>query len=180
MSELNQWLFQAINLSPHTAEGWIGLARFSTHQLPVVMLILPLASLATRRSPWRTLGMELLLAMALAWACARLIQQAWPMPRPFVLELGQLWIAHGASPSFPSTHASVAFAWGALAWWRMAHTRLRWWALVPPLLVAWSRVAVGVHFPIDVLAGLAVGTTSAWLVQRLRPRLLWAPAALPT
>lgn len=65
-----------------------------------------------------------------------------------------------SSPSFPSGHAV-----GAAAFWTAAAVlllplagRAAWTlALVLPLLVALSRVLLGVHYPSDVVAGLFVG-----------------------
>ena len=67
--------------------------------------------------------------------------------------------------SFPSGHAMTAVAvYGLLSlllWQRGRHS----WALLAGLwvpLVALSRVYLGVHYPSDVLASLALGTV--WLV----------------
>ena len=180
MSELNLWLFHAINLTDASPAPLLALARFSSLQLPAMLLVLAVSCLLLTPKRWRKLGLELLVAMALAWLGARLLQHAWPEPRPFVLGLGHLWITHNASPSFPSTHASVAGAFGVLAAWRAPHPALRWLAPVLAGLVAWSRIAVGVHFPVDVAAGLCVGTVAALLVHRLRPRPAPAPVVAPT
>jgi membrane-associated phospholipid phosphatase len=59
------------------------------------------------------------------------------------------------SPSFPSGHAMSAFAVaGAIA---LLAPRLRWPVLGLASLIAFSRVYLGVHFWIDVLAGAALG-----------------------
>lgn len=59
------------------------------------------------------------------------------------------------SPSFPSGHAATAFAVaGAIA---LLAPRLRWPVLGVASLIAFSRVYLGVHFWIDVLAGAALG-----------------------
>lgn len=59
--------------------------------------------------------------------------------------------------SFPSGHGATAVSlFGRIA----AEVRKRWaWTLmiVMPLLIGFSRIAVGVHYPTDVLAGWAVG-----------------------
>ena len=171
MSELNLALFHAINLSPAAPTWLLGLARFASLQLPAVLVALALIGLVVPPKRWSGLAWNLVLAMALAWLGARLLQHGWHMPRPFVLGLGQQWIAHGSSPSFPSTHASVACAFGALAWWRAPRPAVAWAALV---------LAVGVHFPLDVAVGGLVGLSAALLVHRLRPHpptLQVAPAA---
>ena len=73
--------------------------------------------------------------------------------------------------SFPSGHTVTAFVFfGVLAY----HFR-RW---RPPLLAAastagLSRVTVGVHWPIDVIAGAIIGLASAWAAVHLARRLRW-------
>lgn len=62
--------------------------------------------------------------------------------------------------SFPSGHSATAVAmFGSIA----RELRKRWmWtvAVVMALLIGLSRIAVGVHYPTDVLAGWAVGLTA--------------------
>ncbi|GLF99821.1 bifunctional phosphatase PAP2/diacylglycerol kinase family protein [Streptomyces yaizuensis] len=69
--------------------------------------------------------------------------------------------------SFPSGHAAsaAAFATG------VALESRGWGALVAPVAasVAFSRVYTGVHYPSDVLAGLALGAGAAFAVRELVP-----------
>jgi len=73
--------------------------------------------------------------------------------------------------SFPSGHTVTAFVlFGVLAY----HAR-RW--RVPLLAVAalagLSRVMVGVHWPVDVVAGALIGLASAWAGVRIADRWRW-------
>lgn len=75
--------------------------------------------------------------------------------------------------SFPSGHSATAGVFfGVLvcyvrsAWARGALTLLA-------LAVGLSRVAVGVHWPVDVAAGLMGGVMAAWLGIRLADRYRW-------
>ena len=100
--------------------------------------------------------------------------------------MGIQWVAHGARPGFPSMHGTVAFAfWVCLAW---GGFRIAALAVLPAvLLIGWSRICLGVHFPSDILAGALVGTLCAGLVLagwrsahawRGARRLATAPAVL--
>ena len=73
--------------------------------------------------------------------------------------------------SFPSGHSanSMACAW---AIFRTMDKKYGVPALVLALLIALSRLYVGVHFPSDVLAGLIIGGAMSELSLRLLPRML--------
>ncbi len=72
-------------------------------------------------------------------------------------------IATPTTLSFPSAHASTAFA-GALAYSRLGLPALPLYALAAKL--AYSRLYLGVHYPSDVLAGALLGTAVAGVRER--------------
>jgi undecaprenyl-diphosphatase len=57
--------------------------------------------------------------------------------------------------SFPSGHAAGSFAFAFLVW--SSNRRAGWIVIALASLVAASRVALGVHYPSDVIAGAALG-----------------------
>jgi undecaprenyl-diphosphatase len=80
-----------------------------------------------------------------------------PLPRPLV---------HPPSTgSFPSGHSTTAFACATVIAW--ADPRLAAPVFVLAALVAWSRVYVGVHYPLDVVGGAALGVLVATALLRL-------------
>lgn len=72
--------------------------------------------------------------------------------------------------SFPSTHASIAFALAAI----LARKEPSWAGLLylSACLVGWSRIYLGSHYPIDVTAGavfgLAIGHATWWAYRKVR------------
>jgi undecaprenyl-diphosphatase len=104
------------------------------------------------------------LSAGLALGLAQLISHAVDRPRPFVADPSgvHLFTHHVADPGFPSDHATAAFAiavaillrdrrWGAIA-------------LVFACVLAVGRVAMGVHYPSDVLGGAVLGAACALIL----------------
>ena len=64
--------------------------------------------------------------------------------------------------SFPSGDVAFAFSLAVVMWFAVCKNR---WLLilyiVYPIIIMWQRIYIGVHFPIDVLAGAVVGTVCA-------------------
>ena len=89
---------------------------------------------------------------------------------------------HAADAGFPSDHATASFA---IATAIVLRNR-RWGigALVLATLLSLTRVAIGVHYPSDVLAGAALGAASAlalWqppIRRRLHVLADWAGGVL--
>ncbi len=78
------------------------------------------------------------------------------------LEGFRLLIPCGGWWSFPSAHAANAAAMATLLGWR--YPSGKWvWVLVA-LLIGYSRIYVGVHYPLDVLGGWVLGILSALAV----------------
>lgn len=111
--------------------------------------------------------------MGVALALAQLVAHAVDEPRPFeALPNVLLLIPHGADAGFPSDHAVMAgaLAAGLFFAWRL----LGWVTTFFALLLAFARVYVGVHYPQDVLAGLALGAVVVVLIGFLVRPLLGA------
>jgi undecaprenyl-diphosphatase len=67
--------------------------------------------------------------------------------------------------SFPSGHAAASFAAATIL--SFAFPRLAPLLFVLAAAVAWSRVYVGVHYPLDILGGAALGVLVAIALRQL-------------
>lgn len=159
----NQSLFLTLNAGPDTPHWQIAgahlVASAPLFLLPLALLALWCLGKANQRSPL----LRAVVVMACGLAIAQLIGLLWPQPRPFAVGLGHAWIEHAANASFPSDHMTL-FACAALSLLFDASYLLGASLLVLGIAVGLARVYLGIHYPLDLLGGLAVAAVSNSLV----------------
>jgi undecaprenyl-diphosphatase len=64
--------------------------------------------------------------------------------------------------SFPSSHAATSMAVAVIL--SLLFRRVNPWIYLLPVMVGWSRIYAGKHFPLDVVAGWGVGLLSVLAV----------------
>ena len=105
------------------------------------------------------LGIEFLL-------CNVLLKNLFAMPRPCDLNPSvTLLIPKPQDYSFPSGHTASSFA--AVTVLYLMGVKRWYCALVPAGLIAFSRMYLDVHFPIDILGGIFVGILCGFLVCKI-------------
>ena len=116
-----------------------------------------------------SVGGRVAIATGSAWAAAQLLKSTVGRGRP--ASLGIDIVARSTETSgtgFPSGHAAVAFGAAVVVvaylsgWWRLAPVAVA-------ILVALARVYVGVHLPLDVVGGAAVGVALGSIVLSVLP-----------
>jgi undecaprenyl-diphosphatase len=121
-----------------------------------------------RAAPIRRAAVAAGLSAGLGLLVGKLISEFWDRARPFVVHPGaiHLFAPHPADASFPSDHAtaSVAIATAILLRHRFAWGPI---ALLFAAILCFGRVALGFHYPTDVLGGAAIGAAAAFV--------LWLP-----
>ncbi|HRH81302.1 MAG TPA: phosphatase PAP2 family protein [Thiobacillaceae bacterium] len=157
-TETNQGLFQLVNgLAAHLSPCFWQWVTVSGDTLLAFAILLPLI----RRRP--ELAGAVLVTVLLAMLLVHGIKPWAAMPRPpAVLAPEQLHIIGKdlRSGSFPSGHSATAFALAALLGSWLAPGWPRRLLLALAVLVGLSRMAVGVHWPQDVLVGASIGWLS--------------------
>lgn len=113
---------------------------------------------------------------AVGFACfvVKMIDLSYHRLRPFeVYPTGEvnLLFYTPTDPSFPANMVAVAFAFAMGTW--LLNRKLGWILFIPAVLVGFARIYVGVHFPLDVIAGAAIGIAvtfaARFAIQRIEP-----------
>jgi undecaprenyl-diphosphatase len=130
-----------------------------------VLFMALLAVLAAIGGAKRRAAVAAGIGAGLALACAQVISRAVDRPRPFVSDPGSvhLFARHVADAGFPSDHATAAFAIATAIFLR--DRRLGAAVLVLAGVLAAGRVALGVHYPTDVVAGAGLGAAVALVLH---------------
>lgn len=109
-------------------------------------------------------------AALLAVGCNQLLTLIIQRPRPYaVLDVTFNLLGGFPSASFPSDHASAAFA---IAWTQCWRSRFWGWLFWPlSLAIGWARVYAGVHYPSDILGSFVLAFFVGWGLMELEPDL---------
>lgn len=73
-----------------------------------------------------------------------------------------------SSFSFPSGHAAVSFS--GLPLIQRVFKKIKWFWVVLAVIIALSRVYLGVHYPSDVVAGAMVGYSVGWIILKIEQK----------
>ena len=156
MEELNHALFLLINAPEHPGALTLVIARlFAEYAIWVIPAIVGIGWL---RGDERT--RRILLEATASGLAGLLINQLialfWQHPRPFMIGLGHTYLSHAADSSFPSDHLTLLWAVGFSF---LMHRSPRMAGIMLSLLglpVAWARIYLGVHFPLDMIGAALV------------------------
>lgn len=110
-------------------------------------------------------GVSLLLTNALVKLC----NLVYFRPRPFAMYDVNLLFYRPSDSSLPSNPAASGFALAVAVW--LTHRRAGGIILILATVWSLARVYCGVHYPLDVVAGAAVGALAAYLIVRQTPAL---------
>jgi undecaprenyl-diphosphatase len=115
----------------------------------------------------KPLGRRLVFGLISANLVAYALKAIVARPRPFDALSGVHVLENEAFGSFPSGHATNAFLMAFLL--AQAYPKYKWAFYSLAVVVAFSRVYLGVHYPLDVLAGAALGLAAGYAVVKLLP-----------
>lgn len=114
----------------------------------------------------RHLGIRLIVALIVAGVLNSVLKDVFQRPRPFMVSDLVIPLQEEVNYGIPSAHVMVGLVvWGYAA----LFVKRRWlyWAVALFVIVmAWSRMYIGVHFPQDVIGGALFGLIVLLLYAR--------------
>ncbi|MCD1257673.1 undecaprenyl-diphosphatase [Paenibacillus athensensis] len=168
LNEIDYQLFSQMNAWGDAIPMLNPLMRFFAQDGEYVFFAGMLIYWFSRRATTRNMVVEAVLSACIALGASGLLGHFFYRDRPFVTHHVLQLVAHSANASFPSDHATGAFAIAtAFCLYRKKGSAL-WLTLAGG--IAFSRVWVGVHYPIDVFAGAVLGMVTAVGVHQLLQR----------
>lgn len=176
MTSLNDRLFLLINAGAHPPPALLDFGLFCASWLvPLTVALFVLLWIRLNRPEHRAALITATAVMFIGLGVNQVLGALYFHSRPFMIGLGHQYLAHPADNSFPSDHAT--FMW-SLGFALLALGRLRAWGLALTLggfAVAWARIYVGVHFPLDMAGSFCVALAMAFLARPLHgPITRWA------
>ncbi len=172
METFNQTLFLYLNAPANAGALVLAVTRVLAEDLIWVVPVGLLIGWLCGGDAIRKTMLQATSASILALAFAQLIGLVWPHPRPFMIGLGHRYLSHVPDASFPSDHLTL---WWAVSFSLLTCRQLRAAGVAMSLLglpIAWARVYLGVHFPMDMAGAAAFALLSATSSMYYRDRYM--------
>lgn len=154
-TELNLHLFEWFNASNHAHEMTIRFAIFIANDLFYIMLLFFGFYWLRGNFAIKKQIVKAFIFTTVALLISQIISHSFYHPRPFVMEVGRTLIYHSPNGSFPSDHMLI-FSTIAFSYFFSEKRSLGIILILLAWLVAWSRVYLGVHFPLDMLGAFSL------------------------
>lgn len=145
------------------------LFSFYTHMgdSGMIFIVIGLTLLCFRRT--RKAGAVVLTALLLGGLFTNVtLKPLVARSRPWLMVEGLTALVEEHDPlSFPSGHTTAAFAFASAVYFVGAKRSFCILSFAAALLMGFSRLYVGVHYPTDVLVGIMVGALAGFLAWQL-------------
>lgn len=124
--------------------------------------------LEAKSKKWRPIALSFL-NIVLVGLVALLLHKLVPEARPFSVHNIHLLITHSSGESFPSDHTALTavLSLSILVFASPKWRQLGGWLFATTILVGFSRVFVGVHYPLDITASIVIALVATVIVYYL-------------
>jgi undecaprenyl-diphosphatase len=166
LETFNQMLFLMINATPSTPAWQINTARciadYAIYLVPLALISMWLSGDERQRET----ALRACCVALFSLGVNQIIGMVWTHPRPFAMGIGHTFLDHAPDSSFPSDHGTI-FACVALTLLFDGMRRYGVVILLAGLAVAWARIFIGLHFPLDMAGAVGVAVVASLLIAPL-------------
>lgn len=159
---MDQQLFLFISQLPHN-QFFDGLAQFlsGVGKAGIIWFVLGVVLFLREEKKHHKFFIPIVGAGFLSWILVDFILKplvARPRPTDILTDF-----------SFPSGHATIAFAMAVVL--SKIEPRWEWWLYSLAVAISFTRIYLGVHYPLDVLAGVLLGSGIGFASLRFSPKI---------
>jgi len=165
-NELTKWdnsAFEALN-NPHgkiVNKVMIDLTKYGREVVWIAVMAL---LVVFGKKDGRKVAVLLTLTFLVLIPVGTILKDTIDRPRPVPLTEDHLLIKNDTDPSFPSGHATIVSAGSAILLLKFHRGKQIIFSIIltiESILVDYSRIYVGNHYPLDVMGGILLGTAFA-------------------
>lgn len=161
---MDYYIFQLFN---NLAGQWIcldSLAIFFADAFKYIIVFALLLFLFKWQKNRAMVFWSLIAAIIARLGICQIIRFFYYRPRPYFSHEVFKLLDKGNEGSFPSGHTSFFFALSTVVYFYNKKAGILFF--VASFLMGISRIFIGVHYPLDILAGIIIGIFSGWLVYK--------------
>ncbi len=167
METLNYDIFALINAPAAPSQYVLVGAQFAAKWLIYLTGLWMVIMWIRSGRAMRTALLDSAFAAALGLGLSQVISYFYYHPRPFEIKLGNQFLYHATESSFPSDHGVIMFSITLAL--LMSRVSRPWGSglMLVSLVIVWSRVYLGVHFPLDMAGAFVVALFSVLIITGL-------------
>lgn len=134
---------------------------FADYAIFLLFALLPVLWIQKKRE----MVLHTIISAFIAWLISKFLKDFFAVPRPYVANGFAPLVGNFSDGSFPSNHTAAAFAISVSLFLH----KYKWGIplIFISLAIGISRILGGVHYPLDILGGAAIGSIVAWITYRL-------------
>lgn len=141
---------------------------------PIVVLsfiIIFILGLIKKNKKLKLTALQIVGSLIITTIVVVFLKHAVGRPRPYITDPSLWHAAFKSNPSFPSGHAAVTFVVATI----LSLNYRKRYIIIPffvwAILVAFSRLDLGMHYPSDVIAGAFIGFIISWIIYTIFLRI---------
>ncbi len=166
LNNIDFYIFQQIN-NWAGQWAWIDMLGifFAKYFGYILVFCLFLFLIKNSKKYWQMVWQAIFAGIISRLVFTEIIRWIFPKSRPFIENNVNLLLNHTNSSAFPSGHAAFYFAISSVIYFYNKKIGILFFTA--SFLICLARVFCGIHWPLDILAGVLLGIFSGWLIIKI-------------